>query len=373
MSVETRPISVAFGLGDTGGHIYIADTIADRIMEDGSENKLVFVGAEGRLDMEPIIGAKHPIRTYNIRPYDRRRPMKNARLIFQLAQCMAKSFGTLRSCRPDVVVGTGGYSSGPLLLTASLMRIPTIIIEPNSLPGVTNRLLKHSVDRVLIAFNSAGNYFPEKKVINTGVPVRNSVLHPVGDRREACRIFGLKPDVPTILVTGGSLGSKNINSLIFRNISRLSTNNVQMLWQIGFHHMEAVNRVLTKKRIRNCTPIPYTDRMDRAYCVADLVVTAAGAVSIAELAALGKPAIVIPSAETTEDHQTSNAMALLESDACLVMSDTQAKHHLVDCMINTVHDRKLLSELSAKIRGIGRPDATERAYNEIIKLARGIN
>ncbi|MBI4773019.1 MAG: UDP-N-acetylglucosamine--N-acetylmuramyl-(pentapeptide) pyrophosphoryl-undecaprenol N-acetylglucosamine transferase [Deltaproteobacteria bacterium] len=373
MSNKTRPISVAIGLGDTGGHIYIADAIADRIMEDGPENKLTFVGAEGRLDMVPIIGAKYPIRTYKIRPYNRRHRIRNASLIFQLVRCMAKSFGILRSCDPDVVVGTGGYSSGPFLLTASLMRIPSLIIEPNSLPGLTNRLLKHSVDRVLIAFASAGNHFPEKKVINTGIPVRDSVLHPNGDKREACRLFGLNPDLRTILITGGSLGSETINGLISRNLSRLSANNVQVLWQTGFHHMEAVREILRKKPFPNCKLIPYTDRMDSAYCVADLVVSAAGAVSIAELAALGKPAIVIPSVEATEDHQTSNAMALLESGACLVMSDTEAKRRLVDCMIDTVHDRQLLSELSVSIRAIGRSDATERAYGEIIKLARGID
>jgi len=373
MNNRVRPISVAIGLGDTGGHIYIGDTIADRIMEDGPENRLIFVGAEGRLDMEPIVGAKYPIRTYKIRPYNRRHRTRNVSLIFLLVRCIAKSFGILRSCDPDVVVGTGGYSSGPLLLTASLMRIPSLIIEPNSLPGMTNRLLKHSVDRVLIAFASAGNYFPEKKVINAGIPVRDSVLHPNGDKWEACRLFGLNPDLPTILITGGSLGSETINGLIYRNISRLSANNIQLLWQTGFHHMEAVNRLLMKEPFRNCKLIAYTDRMDSAYCVADLVVSAAGAVSIAELAALGKPAIVIPSVDATEDHQTSNAMALLESGACLVMSDTEAKQRLIDCMIDTVLDRQLLSELSVRIRAIGRPDATERAYDEIIKLARGIN
>jgi UDP-N-acetylglucosamine--N-acetylmuramyl-(pentapeptide) pyrophosphoryl-undecaprenol N-acetylglucosamine transferase len=367
MSLSTHKKVIISG-GGTGGHIFPAISIANALRKLAPETEVLFVGAEGRMEMEKIPAAGYKIIGLPVTGIQRNFTFKNILVLFKLIKSLNLARKVIREFNPDVVVGVGGYASGPVLRQAGEMGIPTLIQEQNSYAGVTNRLLAKRASTICVAYDGMDKYFPAEKIIKTGNPVRQNFDNLKNLRPEALSFFNLKKGFPVILVLGGSLGAWSINNSLSGNINRLKDSDCQWLWQTGKHYFENIKALVSVSFNENISVHGFINRMEYAYAAADIIVSRAGAGTISELCLVGKPVILVPSPNVAEDHQTKNARALSEREAALLITDDLALKNLVCEAIKLVSDRAKRDKLSENILNMADRDADIRIAQEVIKL-----
>lgn len=356
--------------GGTGGHIFPAISIANALRKIDAETEILFVGAEGRMEMEKIPAAGYRIIGLPVAGLYRSLTFKNFSVLIKLLKSLRKAKKVIREFGPDVVVGVGGYASGPVLRQAGRMRISTLIQEQNSYAGVTNKLLAKRASAICVAYEGMEKYFPSGKIIKTGNPVRQNFDNLKSLQDEALTYFNLKKEFPVILVLGGSLGAGSINTSLSENINVLRDSDCQWLWQTGKYYFENVKALVSLSFSENISVHGFINRMDYAYAAADIIISRSGAGTISELCLVGKPVILIPSPNVAEDHQTRNAEALSTRNAALLIKDNKASETLVDEAIKLISDKSRRDMLSENILKMADRDADIRIAREILKLAK---
>jgi UDP-N-acetylglucosamine--N-acetylmuramyl-(pentapeptide) pyrophosphoryl-undecaprenol N-acetylglucosamine transferase len=354
--------------GGTGGHIFPALAIAGEIKKRDPGSRILFVGALGRMEMEKVPAAGFPIIGLPVEGMQRKLGWRNLVVAYKLIISLAKAKKILKSFRPDVVVGVGGYASGPLLRMASRRKIPTVIQEQNSYAGVTNRLLSRKAASICVAYPNMDKYFPASKIVLTGNPVRDEVLNPLVKKSQACEFFNIGGDKPVLLVLGGSLGAKTINESLLAHAGEFEKENVQLIWQTGRLYYDRIREALDKSMLRNVRYFDFINRMDLAYALADVIISRAGAGTISELCLIGKPVILVPSPNVAEDHQTKNAMALVRQNAALMIPDREAPVRLVDEALKLMTNEGLKSSLGRNCRKLAVEGSASKIVDEIYKL-----
>ena len=354
--------------GGTGGHVFPAIAIANAIKEEEPTADILFVGAKGKIEMEKVPKAGYPIEGLWISGFHRKLTWRNLVFPFKLLFSLIKAMQIIGRFQPDVVVGVGGYASGPIVEIATRKGIPTLIQEQNSFPGITNRLLAKKVTRICAAYREVEQYFPKEKITLTGNPVRKDILDWTVTKEEALRHFGLDVDKKTIFIFGGSLGAQSINEAVAANVELLSQNpQVQVLWQAGKLYIDRF-KLSAAVQLPNVHIRQFIDRMDMAYQLADVIIARAGALTISELCWVGKSAILIPSPNVAEDHQTKNAMALVDKEAAIIIKDQDAKAKIIEVALEVIEQVELQKKLSNNIKKLAKPKASEMIAKEILKL-----
>ena len=348
--------------GGTGGHIFPAIAIANALKKQLPDSDILFVGANGRMEMERVPAAGYKIKGLNIAGLQRGKLMSNLGLPFKVISSLLDARSIVKDFKPNAAIGVGGYASGPLLMAASLSGVPCVIQEQNSFAGITNKILSKRAKKVCVAYEGMDTIFPKEKIVLTGNPVRAEILNKNVNRAEAYKYFGLNENKKTILIIGGSLGARTINESVYASLNSSANDNVQLLWQTGKSWNEE------NKGWKNVVQTAFIDRMDYAYAVADVIISRAGALSIAELQNIGKPVILVPSPNVTEDHQTYNAMALVKNNASIMIRDNEAKEKLMNAAFELLKDESKKKELSDNIRKMAISDAAERIVSEILKV-----
>ncbi len=357
--------------GGTGGHIFPAVSIANAIRSKHPDAEILFVGALGRMEMQRVPAAGYEIKGLPICGFDRKNPLKNIKVLFKIwkSQRMAKQI--IKEFRPMVAVGVGGYASGPTLNKAAAMGIPCLIQEQNSYAGVTNKLLAKKAEKICVAYDGMERFFPAEKIIKTGNPVRQALLDTTISREEAIRSFGLDPQKKTILLVGGSLGARTVNESIMQHLDMVRQTDIQFIWQTGkYYHTGIMEQLKSQGQPKNLVVTDFISDMGAAYKAADLVISRAGASSISEFCLIGKPVILVPSPNVAEDHQTKNALALVNVDAALYVKDAEAPTQLLELAIKTVNDKQKLDSLHTNILKLALPDSADIIADEVIKLAK---
>ena len=358
--------------GGTGGHIFPAISIANAIKAKHPDAQILFVGALGRMEMQRVPAAGYEIKGLPICGFDRKHLLKNIAVLFKIwkSQHMAKKI--IKDFKPMAAVGVGGYASGPTLNQCAAMGIPCLIQEQNSYAGVTNKLLAKKASKICVAYEGMDRFFPADKIIMTGNPVRQNVLQTEITKEEARKAFGLEPDKKTILVVGGSLGARTVNESIINHLDMVENADIQIIWQTGKYYNKAIMDTLAQhKPIKNLKVMDFISDMGAAYKAADLVISRAGASSISEFCLIGKPVILVPSPNVAEDHQTKNALALVNKDAALYVKDIEAPDTLLNTALKTVNDEAKLASLSENIKKLGLKNSADVIADEVIKLATG--
>ncbi len=354
--------------GGTGGHVYPALAIADYIKNHYPGTEIHFIGAKGRMEMEKVPQYGYKIDGLWISGFQRKNLFKNLLLPFKIISSFLKVNSIISEFKPDAVVGVGGYASGPLLYVAARRKIPSLIQEQNSYPGVTNKVLASRANKICVAYPDMEKYFSKEKIVYTGNPVRDfsnvNSIPPV----EAFSYFGLEPGKPTLLIIGGSLGARTINNSILKNIDSIIGEDIQLIWQTGKFYYEEIKNQLEGKLNKNIWIQPFIERMDYAYSTADVVVSRAGAISISELSLAGKATVLVPSPNVAEDHQTKNAMVLIEKEAALLVKDIEAGGNLIPVSMKLLRDKSLQEKLARNIKTLAKPEATHDIVNELITL-----
>ncbi len=357
--------------GGTGGHIFPAVSIANAIRSKHPDAEILFVGALGRMEMQRVPAAGYEIKGLPICGFDRKNPLKNIKVLFKIwkSQRMAKQI--IKEFRPMVAVGVGGYASGPTLNKAAAMGIPCLIQEQNSYAGVTNKLLAKKAEKICVAYDGMERFFPAEKIIKTGNPVRQALLDTTISREEAIRSFGLDPQKKTILLVGGSLGARTVNESIMQHLDLVRQTDIQFIWQTGkYYHTGIMEQLKSQGQPKNLVVTDFISDMGAAYKAADLVISRAGASSISEFCLIGKPVILVPSPNVAEDHQTKNALALVNVEAALYVKDAEAPAQLLELAIKTVNDKQKLDSLHTNILKLALPDSADIIADEVIKLAK---
>lgn len=357
--------------GGTGGHIFPAVSIANAIRAKYPEAKILFVGALGRMEMQRVPAAGYEIVGLPISGFNRKNMLKNVVVLYRIwkSQQMAKKI--IRKFNPMAAVGVGGYASGPMLNQCTKMGIPCLIQEQNSYAGVTNKILSKKVDRICVAYDGMERFFPADKIVKTGNPVRQALLDTKLTKAEALKSFGLSEDKKTILIVGGSLGARTVNESVLQNLDMIKESGVQFIWQTGKYYNASIKAELKQRgTVPSLHVTDFISDMGAAYKAADLVISRAGASSISEFCLIGKPVILVPSPNVAEDHQTKNAMALVNKNAALYVKDADAPAEVVKLALQTVKDDARLKELSENILKLALPDSADIIANEVVKLAR---
>ena len=366
-----EPLRVIVSGGGTGGHIFPAVSIANAIKAEYPDAEILFVGAEGRMEMQRVPAAGYKIIGLPIAGFDRKNLLKNVVVLYKIAKSQWKARKIIKEFKPHVVVGVGGYASGPTLKTAGQMGIPTLIQEQNSYAGVTNKLLAKSAKKICVAYDGMERFFPAEKIIKTGNPVRQNLLDAKVTKAEATESFGLDPKKRTGLVIGGSLGARTVNESILQHIEDIrGAKDVQFIWQTGKYYSEEIHMALAKEDpVQNMKVTDFISNMDNAYAAADLVISRAGASSISELCLLKKPCILVPSPNVAEDHQTKNALALSTKGAAIFVKDSDARNELIPLALKTVVDDAQLASLSENVGKLAYHDSAKKIADEVVKLA----
>lgn len=357
--------------GGTGGHIFPALSIADAIKRKYPAAKILFVGADNRMEMQRVPDAGYDIVGLPIAGFDRKNLLKNIKVLWLILKSQRMAKKIIKDFAPQVAVGVGGYASGPTLKMAASMNIPTLIQEQNSYAGVTNKILAKKAKVICVAYDGMERFFPHEKIKLTGNPVRKSLIDMRSNRSEALRGMGIEEGKKCVLIVGGSLGARSINESIMAQLELIKANSdIQFVWQTGKLYFEEMKlRVAAAGKPENLTITDFVSNMADALSAADLVVSRAGAGSISEFALLGKAVILVPSPNVSEDHQTKNAMALVEKDAAIYVADANAKEELVAKAIETVRDESKIASLEENIEKMGRPNAAEEIAEEVMMLA----
>lgn len=363
-------IRIIISGGGTGGHIFPAVSIANAIKELHPEAEILFVGAEGRMEMHRVPAAGYPIKGLPVAGFDRKNLLKNIPVLIKLFKSQRMARKIVKDFRPHAAVGVGGYASGPTLKVAGSMGIPTLLQEQNSYAGVTNKLLAKQAKKICVAYEGMERFFDKDKIILTGNPVRQGLLSPTTTREEAIASFGLDPEKRTVLILGGSLGARTINQCIMNNLDKVKNSGVQFIWQTGKIYIEEARAAVTRAgELPMLHVTDFISDMAIAYSAADLVISRAGAGSISEFCLLQKPVILVPSPNVAEDHQTKNALALVNKNAALYVKDADAQDLLLDKAIETVNQPGLLKNLSKNIAELAFTDSANVIAKEVLKLA----
>ena len=368
--------------GGTGGHIFPAVSIANALREADPSCEILFVGALGRMEMERVPQAGYPIIGLPVKGFDRSHPWRNIRVVIDLVRSMLQARKIVRTFRPDVGIGVGGYASGAAMKVAAKMGVPILLQEQNGFAGVTNKLLKDDAKKICVAYEGMERFFPKEKLILTGNPVRQNLG--TGTKEEAIKYFNeefgvnFSADKKTLLIIGGSLGARTINQSIIAHLPELIQSNIQVIWQTGKNYFPDCEAAL-KTTLHNATQPPhqttlcctaFLSQMPLAYALADLVISRAGASSISELCLLGKPSILVPSPNVAEDHQTHNAMALVKKDAAVLVKDIDAQNDLISTALSLIQDNNQLATLQKNILTLALPDSARLIAEEVMKLAK---
>ena len=357
--------------GGTGGHIFPALSIADAIKAKQPDAKILFVGADNRMEMQRVPDAGYDIVGLPIAGFDRKNPLKNIKVLWKILKSQRMAKKIIKDFAPQAAVGVGGYASGPTLKMAASMDIPTLIQEQNSYAGVTNKILSRHARMICVAYEGMERFFPKEKIKLTGNPVRKNLLAMKANRKEAMKAMNLDENKKCVLIVGGSLGARSINEGIIASIEQIRTNkDIQFIWQTGKLYFEEMKRRAAEAgKPENLTITDFVSDMGNALGAADLVVSRAGAGSISEFALLGKAVILVPSPNVSEDHQTKNAMALVDKDAAIYVADANVKNELIDKAVETVKDSIKIALLEENIVKMGKPDAASEIADEVLKLA----
>lgn len=356
--------------GGTGGHIFPAVSIANAIKELRPDTDILFVGAEGRMEMHRVPAAGYPIKGLPVAGFDRKNLLKNIPILIKLFKSQRLARKIVKDFKPHAAVGVGGYASGPTLKVAGNMNIPTLLQEQNSYAGVTNKLLAKQAKKICVAYEGMERFFEKSKIILTGNPVRQGLLNHNMTREDAIRSFNLDPTKKTILILGGSLGARTINQCLMSNLDKVKTSGVQFIWQTGKIYIEEARKTVAESgEFPMLHVTDFISDMATAYCAADLVISRAGAGSISEFCLLKKPVILVPSPNVAEDHQTKNALALVNKNAALYVKDSEAKDTLLAKAIEAVNQPDLLENLSKNIAELAFTDSANIIAKEVIKLA----
>jgi len=363
-----EPRKIIISGGGTGGHIFPAIAIANAIKELRPDTEFLFVGAEGRMEMEKVPAAGYKIEGLWISGLQRRLTLSNLAFPFKVISSLRKAKKILKQFKPDAAIGTGGYASGPMLQVAAKSGIPTLIQEQNSFPGITNKILAGKVDKICVAYSGMDKFFPKEKILLTGNPVRQDILTLDGKKDRGLEYFGLKADKKILLVIGGSLGARTINESIINCLPALAENNIQLVWQTGKLFFNTAKEAVAKYKENGIVAFDFIQRMDYAYAMSDMVVSRAGAISVSELCIVRKPTILIPSPNVAEDHQTKNAMALVTYNAAIIVKDVEAKEKLKSEIISLANDADKMHKFSENISKLALPDSAKVIANEVISL-----
>ena len=359
-----KPYKFILSGGGTGGHIYPAIAIANELRSQYPNAEFLFVGAKDRMEMEKVPKAGYKILGLWISGLQRKLSLKNILFPFKLMSSLHRSYKIIRTFKPDVAIGTGGYASAPLLRAASNKGIPCLIQEQNSNAGITNKWLSKKVQCICVAYEGMNKFFPSKKIIVTGNPVRQDLLDIDSKKSEAIAYFNLNPNKKTVLILGGSLGAKRINELIDSSISYFLTFDLQVIWQSGSYYVEKYQN----KGNENVQVHAFINRMDLAYAAADFIISRAGALSVSELCLVGKPVIFIPSPNVTEDHQTKNALAISDQNAAVLLRESELDEKFETELSKLFNAEEKQRTLSENIIKLGKPNATKDIVAEIKKL-----
>jgi UDP-N-acetylglucosamine--N-acetylmuramyl-(pentapeptide) pyrophosphoryl-undecaprenol N-acetylglucosamine transferase len=362
-----KDIRVIISGGGTGGHIFPAISIADEFRKQIPGVEILFVGALGRMEMERVPAAGYKIIGLPISGFQRRLSYKNFVIVFNIIRSLTLARKIISSFKPHIAIGVGGYASGPLLRMASKKGIPTLLQEQNSYAGVTNKLLAKKASKICVAYSGMEKYFPASKIVVTGNPVRNIQMSDAL-RDEAYTYFNLERNLPIVLIVGGSLGAKTINESVLDHIEELRKSEIQIIWQTGKFYYASVKEKVAERAGKNIHVHDFISRMDLAYNIADLMVSRAGAISISEICLTAQAAILVPSPNVAEDHQTKNALALVNEHAAIMVKDQDARNILVDKMMGIIKDTELRKKLSFNSKKMAKPRATIEIVEEALKI-----
>ncbi|CAG0999676.1 MAG: undecaprenyldiphospho-muramoylpentapeptide beta-N-acetylglucosaminyltransferase [Bacteroidetes bacterium] len=364
-----QPIKIIISGGGTGGHIFPAIAIANALKQLQPNTEILFVGAQGKMEMEKVPTAGYKIIGLPVVGLQRRLTLKNLKFPFLLYKSLQQAKRIIKEFNPAVVVGVGGYASGPMLKIACKKNIATLIQEQNSFPGLTNRLLAKKVNKICVAYPNMENFFPKNKIILTGNPVRQDISNLEAKRARGYELFQLSPNQKTVLVVGGSLGAKTINESILAGLENFSNHQIQLIWQTGKSFYEVAKNATQKYHKNSIFCFDFISQMDYAYAIADVVVSRAGAISISEICLAAKAAILVPSPNVAEDHQTKNALALINNNAAELVKDNEAKELLVKKVIDLLNDDNHCERLQRNAYRMAFSDAANVIAAEVLKLA----
>lgn len=356
--------------GGTGGHIFPAISIANALKQIDPHCEVLFIGAEGHMEMERVPAAGYNIEGLKVEGLDRQHLLRNVKVICNLLSSLPKARRIIKNFKPDVAVGVGGYASAAALLVAKSMNIPIVLQEQNGFAGVANKLLAKKAEKICVAYSGMERFFPADKIILTGNPIRQNLFNPELDKNEAYAAFGFKNNIPTLLVMGGSLGAMTINNGMIKGLKQFVQAGVQVIWQTGKRYFADAKKAFDENPCSNVLVTDFISRMDYAYAIADVVVARAGASTISELTFLGKPSILIPSPNVAEDHQTHNAMALANQNAAICLPDKEAEEKLALLAIDLLLDDERKSSIAENSKKMAQNDSALRIANEIVKLCK---
>ena len=351
--------------GGTGGHIYPAIAIANELKLRFPDAEFLFVGAKDKMEMQKVPQAGYKIKGLWIAGLQRKFTLQNLMFPLKLTSSLWSSRKIIKAFKPNVVIGTGGFASGPLLQMANMLKIPTLIQEQNSYPGITNKLLSKKANTICVAYENLERFFPKDKIVFTGNPVRQDLLEIDSKRTEALKHFNLDPNKKTLLVLGGSLGARRLNQLIEKEIYNLVSKDIQIIWQCGKLYYHDYSHFSDKELAK---VVAFIDRMDLVYAAADFIISRAGASSVSELCLVGKPVIFIPSPNVAEDHQTKNAMAIVDKNGAILIKESELDSSFEPIFTNLISNENLQNELSENIKKLAKPNATKDIVEQIVKL-----
>jgi len=356
--------------GGTGGHIFPAISIANELKDRLPETEILFVGALGKMEMERVPVAGYRIIGLPVVGFPRKVSLKSLVFFLKLFQSMRLARKVIADFKPDVAIGVGGFASGPVLKAAVRSGVPAVLQEQNSYAGVTNKLLSSKVKKICVAYPNMERYFPAEKIVLTGNPIRKNLIEAVVNKSEAYEYFKLDKAKPVVLIIGGSLGARTINESVMGNLEMIRQSGVQVIWQTGSYYYQEMLQRLGINGPENLLPLEFISQMDVAYAVADVVISRAGAGTISELCLLAKPCILVPSPNVAEDHQTKNAMALVENHAAILIKDKDSKDQLFQQTFSLLTDEARLKSLSENIKKLGRPNAAKDIVDVILEVVK---
>lgn len=365
---NSRPYNVIISGGGTGGHIFPAIAIANALKAQRPETNILFVGAEGKIEMQKVPAAGYEIKALPVRGFLRKISFENFKVIWGLIKSLRLSKKIIKDFKPDIVIGVGGYASGPVVYMASKRGVPSLLQEQNSYAGVTNKLLAKRASKICVAYDGMEKFFDKSKIVKTGNPIRKNLLNPDINIDEAYKSFELDKNKKTILILGGSGGARSINNAVIEQLDKIANSDIQLLWQTGKYYFESSSKALKNYTAKNIKVTAFIEKMDYAYTIADVIISRAGAGTISELCLVEKPAVLVPSPNVAEDHQTKNAMALVEKDAAILVKDVEAKESLINVSIALANNNEQIDKLSNNISKLALINSDEKIAEEIFKI-----
>jgi UDP-N-acetylglucosamine--N-acetylmuramyl-(pentapeptide) pyrophosphoryl-undecaprenol N-acetylglucosamine transferase len=368
MKKKEAKMKILISGGGTGGHIYPAIAIAKELKKRDKNTDILFIGAEGRMEMECVPAAGYEIAGLPVRGFRRKLTLTNLAVIFKLLVSLIKARKIIRRFKPDIAVGTGGYASGPALKVAAKMGIPVLIQEQNSYAGMTNRILGKRAEKICVAYDNMDKYFPKDKIIMAGNPVREEMLNIQGKKDEALKYFNISGNRQILLIVGGSLGALTINESVAVGLDLIGEADIDVIWQTGKIYFEAMEKRLKTSNVGNVRITDFIARVELAYSIADVIISRAGAIAISELCIVGKPMILVPSPNVAEDHQMKNAMSLADRNAALIIKDNNAKIELIPVAIQLMNDEKQKKYMIENCKKLGIKNSTEMIVDEVYKI-----